>query len=92
MRLTTLTLMSVLSLTAMAEPDQLWQMNGFDQPESVVMDKARNQLLVSNINGHPMELDGKGYISLMDADGKLLNKLWVKLSVEISDKVLQLYF
>jgi sugar lactone lactonase YvrE len=60
-----------------AAPTQLWQVSDFDQPESVVVDEKAQSLYVSNINGQPIELNGKGYISKLSMNGKILKKEWL---------------
>lgn len=50
---------------------------GFEMPESVVLDTAQDRLIISNINGHPAEVDGNGYLSLMSPDGTVIDKHWV---------------
>ena len=40
-------------------------------PESVLIDRERNVLYVSNVNLNPWEKDGNGFISKMDMDGKI---------------------
>lgn len=56
----------------------LWSVSGFDQPESTVYLPRSNALLVSNINGAPMELNGKGYISKVSQDGKVVDRYWAR--------------
>lgn len=60
------------------ETELLWSVSGFDQPESTVFMPHLSAYLVSNINGAPMELNGKGYISKVSADGKLLERNWAR--------------
>lgn len=55
----------------------LWQLEGFDQPESVVANPPEKAIYISNINGQPTELNGQGYISKVSMDGKVLNKHWL---------------
>jgi len=57
--------------------NQLWSVNGLEQPESVVHDEQQDVLVVSNINGAPLELNGKGYLSRISTDGKIIDKYWV---------------
>jgi DNA-binding beta-propeller fold protein YncE len=47
------------------------------RPESVIYDKDRKVLYVSNINGKPTGKDGNGYISRISTDGKILTEKWV---------------
>ena len=46
-----------------AEPDQVWELAGFEAPESALPVKAENLIYVSNVNGNPTDKDGNGYIS-----------------------------
>ena len=55
----------------------LWSLNNFDQPESVVSDASGKHLYVSNINGQPTQLNGKGYISKLSINGKVLQQHWL---------------
>ena len=48
------------------------------QPESVVQDPATGALYVSNIAGAIMQKDGNGFIAKLSADGKLIEREWVK--------------
>jgi sugar lactone lactonase YvrE len=50
---------------------------GFRTPESVLYDEASDVFLVSNINGPEVEADGNGFISRLDADGKILDLKWI---------------
>ena len=62
--------------TALAEAP-LWQQEGFNQPESVLFDAERGRTIVSNVNGGPAELNGKGYLSLIEPDtGKIIREKW----------------
>lgn len=54
-----------------------WTLDGFEQPESIVYDLDNQQYFVSNISGMPTELNGKGFISRVSQDGKMLDKYWV---------------
>jgi sugar lactone lactonase YvrE len=73
----TLAALSLTSQAAIAVPEKLWSLNGFDEPESVLAHPAKHVLYVSNINGSPVELNGKGYISLISDSGKILRHVWV---------------
>ncbi|CAA7616738.1 conserved exported hypothetical protein [Magnetospirillum sp. LM-5] len=67
-----------LSITAhAAEPAKLWEATGFQLPESVLFDAAKNVLYVSNINADPVAKDGNGYISKLSVEGKLVTEKWV---------------
>lgn len=73
----TLTLGSLSSITQ-AAPKALWSIDNLDQPESVLVDEKNNALYISSINGNPVELNGKGYISKANKKGQLLDKQWIK--------------
>ena len=45
--------------------------------ESVLYDAQRNVIYVSNINGQPREMNGKGFLSRLSTDGHTLDLLWV---------------
>lgn len=51
--------------------------NGFEAPESAYWDAASQSWFVSNIAGSPSDKDGKGWISRLDADGKVTAAIWV---------------
>jgi sugar lactone lactonase YvrE len=68
----------VLSSAAIGAPKLLWETKGLAQPESVVEDPATGVIYVSNINGAVMQKDGNGFISRLTADGKMLERQWVK--------------
>lgn len=55
----------------------IWETPGLSNPESVIYHTQSDILLVSNINGSPIEKDGNGYISKIMLDGTILNKQWV---------------
>lgn len=57
----------------------LWEMReGFEGPESVVVDEKAKALYVSNVAGGPTDKDGKGWISKLQLGGKITNPQWVK--------------
>lgn len=56
----------------------LWTIKALDQPESVVVLEDGKTLLISNINGAPMELNGKGYITRATTGGAIVDKEWVQ--------------
>jgi DNA-binding beta-propeller fold protein YncE len=73
-----LALPAISSATANTNtPTPLWTLNNFDQPESVVSDTRGQHLYVSNINGQPTELNGKGYISKLDVNGTVIKQQWL---------------
>ncbi len=63
--------------TAVNAAEKLWKVEGLAQPESVVFDKVKNRLIVTNINGHPTKDDGNGFLSLVSTDGKMIKRDWV---------------
>ena len=58
-------------------PELLWQLEGFENPESVVYNPALDHLYVSNVNGGPVDKDGNGYLSIVSPDGRLLQEKWI---------------
>jgi len=60
-----------------AQAGELWRATGFEQPESALVDTARNRVIVSNIAGNPGDADGNGYLSLLSMDGKVITRHWV---------------
>ena len=54
-----------------------WELTGFENPESVVLDTKNNVLYVSNVNGTPTDKDANGYISKVSLDGKIIEQKWV---------------
>jgi len=63
---------------AAAGAGPLWQTDAvFRTPESVLPDTGGGRLFVSNIDGAPNDKDGKGFISLLGADGRLIQLEWV---------------
>lgn len=54
-----------------------WELDGFAQPETVVVDQERGVFYVSNIAGEPLGADGVGYISRVSADGEMLEAEWI---------------
>jgi len=54
-----------------------WELTGFENPESVVLDTKNNVLYVSNVNGAPADKDSNGYISKVSLEGKIIQQKWV---------------
>jgi sugar lactone lactonase YvrE len=50
---------------------------GFSTPESVLYDEAADAYLVSNIEGTPLDKDGKGFLSKVSPDGQVELK-WIE--------------
>lgn len=49
----------------------------FKVPESVLYDSEAQRVYVSNIDGGPSQKNGKGFLSLLDAKGEILELEWV---------------
>lgn len=45
--------------------------------ESVLYDSSTGKIYVSNIEGNPTDKDGKGSISIIDKEGKIVNQDWI---------------
>ncbi|WP_287310983.1 SMP-30/gluconolactonase/LRE family protein [Mesorhizobium sp.] len=60
-----------------ATAEEVWSLDGFKAPESVLFDAKRNVFYVSNIVGEPAGKDGVGYLSKVSPDGKLQAAEWV---------------
>ena len=60
-------------LTKIAETDTL-----LATPESVIYDSEKDVAYVANINGQPTNKDGNGFISIINLDGKIITREWVK--------------
>ena len=76
MRLSLLLSGLLLSVAATAAPTASWTVSGFDQPESAVYATQQKLIYVSNLDGEPTAKDGKGYLSQVSTDGKLIKKKW----------------
>ncbi len=61
--------------TASAEPKQIWDIGGFKNPESAVVENG--VIYVSNVDGGADTKDGKGSISQVSLDGKMIKADWV---------------
>lgn len=75
----TAVLMAVPAL-AWAAPDGpilQWEVDGLATPESALFDARRQVIYVSNIDGNPMEQDGRGGIARVSPEGRLLERSWV---------------
>ncbi len=72
----------ILSLCALSAahagaPKKLWELKGFDAPESVVFDPASNALYVSNIGGKIWQKDRNGFLAKVSSDGKMIERDWL---------------
>ena len=69
-------LLLVSASPALAE--EVWSLDGFQAPESALLDTERNVLYVSNVAGEANAKDGVGFISKVSPDGKMVEAEWVK--------------
>ncbi|UXN66053.1 hypothetical protein N8E89_22775 (plasmid) [Phyllobacterium sp. A18/5-2] len=60
-----------------ATAEDVWSLDGFKAPESVLFDAKRSIFYVTNIAGEPTGKDGVGYLSKVSPDGKLQTAEWV---------------
>ncbi len=58
-------------------PKLLWEQKGFKNPESMLYNKKRDAIYVSNVDGKPNDKDKKGSIALLSTDGKTVKQDWV---------------
>jgi sugar lactone lactonase YvrE len=72
-----LALVPVHQTVAQEGPTEVWALDGFNGPESVVHDAERGELYVSNVAGAPVEKNGAGFVSRVSPDGEMLEKEWV---------------
>lgn len=56
---------------------QIWSLDGFQNPDSVVWDPLQKLFFVSNMNGAADAKDGNGFISKVAPAGKMIDKAWV---------------
>ncbi len=68
--------MLAASSAAAAGPSEVWRAEGFSDPESVAHDPTQDVLYVSNVAGEAMAKDGKGFISRLSPDGKIVALEW----------------
>ena len=69
--------LSALSAAHAGAPKKLWELKGFDAPESVVFDPASNALYVSNIGGKIWQKDRNGFLAKVSSDGKMIERDWL---------------
>jgi DNA-binding beta-propeller fold protein YncE len=63
---------------APASPESKWTaFQGLAEPESAYYDAPSGNLFVSNVAGKPGEKDGKGWISKLTIDGKVVAEKWI---------------
>ena len=58
---------------------KIWETDSvFKTPESCIYDVKRNKIYVSNVNLNPRKKDNNGFISLLNADGKIEKLKWIE--------------
>lgn len=62
---------------------QIWVLDGFDAPESVIPAWDGNGYYVSNVGGDGTAMDGNGAISRISPDGRMLDRDWVTGTDEV---------
>jgi sugar lactone lactonase YvrE len=55
-----------------------WKGVGLSTPESVRYDDATDTYIVSNVEGGPLDVDGKGFISKLGPDGSVVALKWIE--------------
>ena len=66
-----------MAIAHAGEPGQAWRLEGFSNPESVLVGASGQVMLVSNMDGAPTEKNGTGFISKATLDGQMLALKWV---------------
>lgn len=72
-----LILLAVL-LLCFASPGNAVQIMGLESPNSFVGDQLGNEYFISNINGEPEDRDNNGFITKLDATGKITNLKFIQ--------------
>jgi len=67
----------VSALTTANAAEEVWSLDGFQAPETVLFDQQQGVFFVSNIAGQVNEKDGVGFISKVSSDGKMIDAEWV---------------
>ncbi len=71
-------LFSFQIMTTAQKLEKLWETDSiFKIPESVLYDAQANVLYVSNIDGASGAKDGRGHISKLSPDGKVIDLHWL---------------
>ncbi len=58
------------------DPQILIQVSGFAGPESALWWEEGQYWILSNVAGSPSDRNGNGFLSLLDADGSLVERRW----------------
>lgn len=56
--------------------EHLWTLEGFNNPESIVLGPDGETLYITNVAGEAAEADGEGFISRVSLTGQLLERQW----------------
>jgi DNA-binding beta-propeller fold protein YncE len=56
----------------------VWTLTGLADPESVAVSADGRVLYIANVNGEGDAHDGNGFISRVSADGRMLERTWVR--------------
>jgi len=70
-------LLSVVHATPGLSLELAWVQGGFLQPTSVLLHPSGDMLLIANADGPARAVDGRGFISLLSFDGKLLDDRFI---------------
>lgn len=65
-------------MATVGKPTVTWKGVGLSTPESVLHDEAADEYLVSNIEGQPLDVDGKAFISRLKPDGSVATLKWIE--------------
>jgi glucose/arabinose dehydrogenase len=63
---------------AMGKAAVTWKGVGLSTPESVLHDDGTDTYLVSNIDGSPAAVDGKGFVAKLSPDGTVATLKWIE--------------
>ncbi len=69
---------SAAALLAFAPPSLAAQITGLETPNSFIGDPAGKEFFISNVNGDPEARDNNGFITKVDAEGKVLNLKFIQ--------------
>jgi DNA-binding beta-propeller fold protein YncE len=71
-------LTTTLALAVLAAPTLAFQITDLQRPESFLADPSGSQYFISNANGDPDVKDNNGFITKLDADGKLVQLQFIR--------------
>ncbi len=70
-------MLTVSVAAAAAEYVEIWRTSGFKMPESAAFEPASGAFFISNINSPQFAPNGEGYVSLVDATGRIVTEKFV---------------